>query len=425
VSRHFRPIGALTTVAVGSLLLAFGIASPAAADDYPSWDDVLQARDNEAATAAAVNEIEGILVRLESQAADLGRAAQVKGEAYNIAKYALDVASDKAARLEQQADRADDRAQVSIRRAGQLVAQFARAGGGSVTLDLLMSAESDDLLNRLGTMSKLTEQSTLIYQQATHDRNLARALTDQADVAEQQRKELARDAQAAFDAAESASAAARALVVEQQAAAEQLYEQLATLKGTTAQVERDYLAGIADPPPANPGMPNPGTPGPGTPGPAPSSPGTPDPAPSNPAPPAPVDPTPPAPSPSAVEGAIAYASAQLGDRYEFAGYGPDAWDCSGLTKASYASVGVYIGIHGSSSQYTYLANQGRLVPVGQIVRGDLLFYSVGGTTWDTKYHTSIYIGNGQMIEAPYEGVPVRVTSVRYYDLVPYAGRPTG
>jgi hypothetical protein len=29
-----------------------------------------------------------------------------------------------------------------------------------------------------------------------------------------------------------------------------------------------------------------------------------------------------------------------------------------------------------------------------------------------------------MIEAPYDGVPVRVVNVRYYDIVPYAGRPT-
>jgi cell wall-associated NlpC family hydrolase len=422
VSRHFRPFGALTTVVVGSLLLALGLAGPAAADDYPTWDDVLQAREDEAATAAAVDEIEGMLVRLESDAAELARTAQIKAESYNVAKHALELASSKAARLERQAQEAEGRAGISIRRAGQLVAQFARTGGGSVTLDLLMSAESDNLLNRLGTMSRLTEQSTLIYRQATIDQNLARALTDQAEVAEQQRKSLARDAQSAFDAAESASAAASALVNEQRAAADQLYEQLATLKGTTAQVEREYLSGIAQPPPSNPGSPNPG-PNPG-PNPAPSNPGTPDPGPSDPAPP-PPDPTPPAPSPSAAEGAIAFAYAQVGDRYEFAGYGPDAWDCSGLTKASYASVGVYIGVHGSSSQYNYLANQGRLVPANQMVRGDLLYYSEGGTTSGTKYHTAIYLGGGLMLEAPYEGVPVRVTGVRTWDLVPYVARPTG
>ena len=53
----------------------------------------------------------------------------------------------------------------------------------------------------------------------------------------------------------------------------------------------------------------------------------------------------PDPVASAVAGAIDFAKAQLGERYVLGGMGPDAWDCSGLTKASYASVGVYIGTH--------------------------------------------------------------------------------
>ena len=57
--------------------------------------------------------------------------------------------------------------------------------------------------------------------------------------------------------------------------------------------------------------------------------------------------------------------------------------------------------------------------------GDLLWYSDGGSTTATKYHVTIYIGNNQMIEAPYPGVNVRVAALRYGDLVPFAGRPTG
>ena len=414
MSRHCRLFGALTTVVAGSLLFALGIGAPAAAEDYPSWDDVQDARQNESATAAAVDQIEGLLVRLESDAAGLGRAAQVKGETYNVTKGALDAASAKARRLEEQAEDAQHAAIMSIRRAGQLVAQYARTGGGSMTLGLLSSRDSGDLLNRLGTMSKLTEQSTYVYSQATQHQKLAESLTAQARVAETQRTTLATQAQQAFAAAEKASSAALALVHEQQVAADQLYEQLATLKGTTAQVERDYLAGIADPGPA-----------PGAPNPVPSTSPTTPPVTSPTTPPTTPPVTPPAPSPTAVDGAIAFAYAQLGDSYGYGGYGPDVWDCSGLTKAAYASAGVYIGIHGSSSQYTYLANQGRLVSINQRVPGDLLFYSDGGASWGSKYHTALYIGNGKMIEAPYDGVPVRVTNLRYYDLVSYAARPTG
>ena len=124
-----------------------------------------------------------------------------------------------------------------------------------------------------------------------------------------------------------------------------------------------------------------------------------------------------------METAIAFAYSHLGDSYEYGGYGPNSWDCSGLTKASYAAAGVYIGAHGSTSQYNYLAGQGRLIPIGQVQRGDLVFYSDDGGA--STYHTALYIGGGQMIEAQYEGVPVKVANLRPWDLMPWAARPTG
>jgi cell wall-associated NlpC family hydrolase len=264
-------------------------------------------------------------------------------------------------------------------------------------------------------MGRLTEQSTLIYRQAIADRNAAASLTDQARVAETERQALSDEAEAAAAAAEAASAAARQELAQQYAAADQLYDQLASLKGTTAEVERQYIAGLT-----NPGGPT----NPGSPDPAPTTPPTtpaPDPGPGTPPPP----PPPPPPTTSAAQGAINFAYAQLGDPYVYGGAGPNGWDCSGLTKAAYASVGVYIGIHGASSQYNYMAGQGRLVSVSSLIPGDLVFYSTGGSTSGTKYHTAIYIGNGQMIEAPYEPLSVQVTTLRYRDLVPYAARPTG
>ena len=391
---------ALTTLIAGSLLLALGVAAPASADEYPSWDDVLAARNDQAATEAAIAQIEDLLVGLEAKSEELGRAAQIKTEEYNAAVENLAVASTKAERLDVQAQDAEHRADLSSRRAGQLIAQVARTGGGSVSLGLLLSPNASDLLSTLGSMSKLTEQSTLIYRQATLDQNQAKALTDQARIAEAERKTLKGEAETALAAAKAASDAAAARVAEQQAASAQMYEQLATLKDTTAEVEADYAEGLtqeqeqaAQPPP-------------------PSAPPPPGPAPA-------------APNQSAVAGALAFAYAQIGDMYLFGGAGPDRWDCSGLTKGAYASVGVYIGGHVVSSQYYTMQNAGRLVPIGQMVPGDLIFYASGGYVGGGFYHVAMYVGNGQMIEAPREGIPVRVTAVRYYDALPYAGRPTG
>ena len=445
---HHRPWRALTVVVSAGLVLATLVAGPAYAVDYPSWDDVQNARQNQAATAATAARIEGMLVSLENEAAKLGRAAPIKGESYNVARGALDAASSTSARLDAQAQDAAARAEQSGRRAGQIIAQLARSGGANLSVTLMTSPHVDDLLGSLASMTRLTEQSAHLLAEANQDRNVATASKAQATTAEAARKSLADDAKAAFDDASDASKAVAAKIADQQEAADQLYAQLATLKGTTADLERQYIEGktatrptpggpVAPTAPTSPTVPTaplPGIPLPGTPPPVVTPPVIAPPVVPPPVVPPPVVSPPvvtppvvtppaapaPAPAPSTVEAAIAFATAQLGDRYQYGGYGPDHWDCSGLTKASYAAAGVYIGAHGSTSQYRYLSGQGRLVPIGQIQRGDLIFYSEDGSY---VYHTAIYVGGGRMIEAQYEGVPVKIAPVRSYDLMSYVGRP--
>jgi cell wall-associated NlpC family hydrolase len=391
-----------------TLLFAFANPTPAMAlrqPDYPSWDDVEQARHDEAAAQATVEQIEGILIRLEADAAELNRVALELGEEYALATTALDAATAKLDRLKSQADAAQERADESEQQVAVIVAQLARNGGGDVTLGLLLGSadDADSLLARLGTADRLTASSAALLERAIYDKKTAQALAKDARAAERERQKLADDAQEKFDAAQAAADEAQAQADAQRADIERMYAQLSVLKGTTEAVEREYQEGLAaNPPSAPPPAPPPATPPPG------------------------VDPTPPPPASSAVEGAIAYATAQLGEPYQYGGMGPNAWDCSGLTKASYASVGVYIGTHSSTDQYNYMATQGRLVPREQWQRGDLLFYSDGGSaTNPRKYHVAIYLGDGKMIEAPNPSAPVRIVNVRYGDLVPYVGRPTG
>ncbi|MGB3908967.1 MAG: NlpC/P60 family protein [Pseudolysinimonas sp.] len=391
-----------------TLLLAFANPMPAMAlrqPDYPSWDDVEQARHDEAAAQATVEQIEGILIRLEAEATELNRTALELGEEYELAVIALEAATAKLDRLKTQADAAQERAEQSERHVAVIVAQLARNGGGDVTLGLLLGSadDADTLLARLGTGERLTASSAALLERAIYDKKTAQALATDARAAERERKRLADDAQGKFDLAQAAASDAQAKADAQRADIDRMYAQLSVLKGTTEAVEREYQEGLAaNPPGAPPPAPPPVTPPPG------------------------VDPAPPAPVSNSVENAIAYATAQLGEPYLLGGMGPNAWDCSGLTKASYASVGVYIGTHSSTDQYNYMAAQGRLVPRDQWQRGDLLFYSNGGSASNTrKYHVAIYLGNGKMIEAPNPTVPVRIVNVRYGDLVPYVGRPTG
>lgn len=113
-----------------------------------------------------------------------------------------------------------------------------------------------------------------------------------------------------------------------------------------------------------------------------------------------------------VAAAIAFARAQLGEPYVFAGAGPYAWDCSGLTLKAFASVGISIGTHSATNQYYTAADRGELVPYADRRPGDLIFYGDGS---GDMYHVTIYTGGGMMIEAPREGVPVREVPVRAYD----------
>jgi cell wall-associated NlpC family hydrolase len=48
----------------------------------------------------------------------------------------------------------------------------------------------------------------------------------------------------------------------------------------------------------------------------------------------------------------------------------------------------------------------------------MLFWATDGDI----HHVALYIGGEQMIEAPYSGAAVRVTSVRYGDIMPYVVR---
>ena len=391
------------TGAVGEPSAPAGVAAPM--PDYPTWQDVQNAKRNQAATAAEIDRIEGILVGLEAQAAELGKIAQIKAEEYALARDALAAATSKVARLKDRAQEAEERAAESATRAARLIAQLARTGGGDLTLGLLIGSatDTDQLLARLGSMNRLTESSADILARAQFDQNLAESLAADAKAAEKIRKRLATEAEDALAVAQAASDKAAAEVAAQQVHVDQMYAQLASLKNTTASVEQAYQEGLTEQqeqqqnnppsPPANP--------------------------------PGGVDPTPDPPAGGAVAQAIAYARAQLGEPYAFGGAGPGSWDCSGLTKMSYASAGVYIGTHSASNQYSTMNAQGRLVSINSLAAGDLLFYSNGGSTSGSKYHVTIYVGGGQMIEAPRPGVNVRIVAVRYGDLVPYAGRPTG
>ena len=94
------------------------------------------------------------------------------------------------------------------------------------------------------------------------------------------------------------------------------------------------------------------------------------------------------------------------------GAGTTGFDCSGLVLYSFAGVGIKLP-HYSGAQY----NLGRKIPASQMRRGDVIFYGPGGSQ-----HVTIYLGQGQMLEAPDVGLKVRIAPVRTSGMTPYVIR---
>jgi len=111
----------------------------------------------------------------------------------------------------------------------------------------------------------------------------------------------------------------------------------------------------------------------------------------------------PAPAPassSAADRAVAFALRQVGKWYRWGTAGPNTYDCSGLAMAAYASVGIRLP-HNAAEQSHY----GRYVSRSDLRPGDLVFpYSGLG-------HVVMYIGNGQIVEAPHSGAKVSIRAL--------------
>jgi cell wall-associated NlpC family hydrolase len=129
--------------------------------------------------------------------------------------------------------------------------------------------------------------------------------------------------------------------------------------------------------------------------------------------------------PEAIEYVIRRAGSQMGVPYSWGGgalNGPSegvdydtgkvGFDCSGLTRYAFAGVGVPIPKY-SGDQY----NSGRPIAPSQAKRGDLIFYGPGGSQ-----HVTLYLGQGQMLEAPYTGSSVKVSPVRTSGMTPFVIR---
>lgn len=379
---------ALSTL-VAPLLVIAVVTAPAAQADDPSVGEIqvrlVQMRQDlnalYARSAAASEQLNGATVRLEQARTDLERrrTAQQRAQA-SIDEYRDAVATMTVDRLQ---NHVAGQALVSVLD-GENPSDMLQEASAKSAADEAMTAQLDALDGRqvvLDAATRAVEQAVSDQEQARADQVAARrSIQDSIERAEQM---------------EQSTAAERDSLLRRLAAA----QDRSVAAVTKTQDRLDERVDESGPS---------------------AAPASPDPAPSAPKPtqqpttPEPADP--PAPSASKVEKAIAYAKAQLGEKYVWGGAGPSSWDCSGLTMRAWQAAGVNLS-HYAGSQYTAT----KRVSVSKIKRGDLLFWSDGSV--GSIYHVALYLGGGQMIHAPRPGRTVEIVPLSYWIQPDLASRP--
>ena len=436
----------LTALAASALLVL-----PQMAQAAPSEEEIAAAQAAEEAAKMSVAEIEVKLAEVNASAATATQNAQMAGEDLNEAKLALDEATKTADKASSDADAAEAAFEEGKQQIAS-VAQTAYRGGGG-TLDSLAPYLDSDGLRSVETkqagINSFSSSAEAKMQNVAALEQVAKVTRDAANAARDSQQAATDEVQARTDAANKAASDAqnRASIVAAQR--DSYVQELATKQNTTVdlinqreaalEAERQEAARVAaeqaaaaleaqrqaDAAAAAQAAAQ---------APAPSSSDSGSswdndddddyvaPSSSNEEPSYSYEEPgysyeEPSYSYGGASTAIATAQSYLGVPYVWGGESYGGVDCSGLTMLAWGSAGVDLP-HLSRAQYGY----GTHVPIGSMEAGDLIFWSSNGTQ-SGIYHVAIYLGGGQMIEAPTFGVPVRITGVYSWgSIMPYAVR---
>jgi peptidoglycan DL-endopeptidase CwlO len=310
---------------------------------------------------------QGVLAQIQGLDANLERAV----DAYNLANEKLgQIQSDlRENKLELRLARRNlNHAQVML--SNRLVQMYTSDGGEDTGLEVLLGASSiDDLISRIDTANRVSDQSTevlrqvKIYRAAVKER---RARLKTAHV-EQARLVAERSAQKASIEGQLAerrqllssikSEIAQMQAAEQARQAELAAEARARLATAGATVLDASAGAVANPPDSY------------------------------------------APPPAKYGGVVGIAMQYLGIPYVYGGASPSGFDCSGFIMYVFAQVGISLP-HNAAAQYGY----GMPVSRDQLQPGDLVFFNGLG-------HAGIYVGGGSFIHSPHTGDVVKISSI--------------
>ena len=305
--------------------------------------------------------------------------AQIQGLDANLERAvdAYNVANDKLGQIE--SDLRENKLELRLARKNlrrsqeQLSARLVEmytSGNEDTGLDVLLGASSiDDLISRIDTMNRVSDQSTEVLRQVKVYRAAVKQRRARLQTAHVQQGELVAERSAQKASIEGQLAERQQLlssikdqIAEMQAAEQAQQAELAAqararLQTAGATVLDASAGAVVDPPATY------------------------------------------APPPSKYGGVVGIAMQYLGTPYVYGGASPSGFDCSGFVMYVFAQIGVSLP-HNAAAQYGY----GMPVSRDQLQPGDLVFFNGLG-------HVGIYIGGGQFIHSPHTGDVVKISSI--------------
>lgn len=407
-----------------------GVASSAVADPtYPSAKQVEKAKGAVRQASRSVASLEAQLAVASARLDQLQTQVQVAAEAYDVARIELQRRTEAANAARRQADRATDEAQEASQQVGRLAVDTYINGPGYGGLEVFVSdAGPEDLLSRAASARIAGDIAHTTLERASAARVVASLMRRQADLALAQQQAAADRLEKARAAAEAKAKAAESERQRIESDRTAMIAELASLKKTSVRLETQRQKGLeeaarrraeerrraaaeaaarrererraaaeeraradrADRSDRGSSGSASSSNGGG------SSRG----------------------SAAGGNGAVAWARTQLGKDYQWGADGPSTYDCSGLTMQAWARQGVSLP-HSSAMQYAVTQH----VPIDDLRPGDLVFFATNTSDPGSIHHVGIYAGGGQMVEAPYTGAQVRLSTIYRSGLMPYGGRP--
>ncbi|WP_395640218.1 peptidoglycan DD-metalloendopeptidase family protein [Pseudolysinimonas sp.] len=246
VARRLRVLAAAFILALLPALSGIAPTNAAVVADYPTWEEVVAAKRNEAQAKALSASLQSQLQGLQDEAQRTQDEADAKGALYAEAQDAYDKQNIETQSLVAQTEQAQTDADEAYAVAAQVIAEMSKSGrGGDLTPQLFTTPGSPDvLLDRLEISRVIGDRYADLYEKAIELRNRANALADQAEVAQGILEELRIKAEAAFQVAQEAALAAAAKLEQTQRDIAEVRQRIDYLAGISAETTAQYSAGI-------------------------------------------------------------------------------------------------------------------------------------------------------------------------------------